>query len=233
MMARFYDVCVGWSWPRIVAGVAVVLWMTVVAVGTAECQSMAAADQPSSGSTAGAIAGVALGFYSGGLAANLGSTIGCTETAWGAGCIRTMTLLGAAVGATAGAYLGGADDEAIGRAAVQASIGFGIGGAFGLLSMQAKSAVGWHDALMLGLIGGAIAAKPVGAGLGFAAGGLIGIGLEAVVPRFGIPEVVATALAGMAAGILVDWVKTGADAQSAVTETRAVRFALPLVKVSL
>jgi len=181
-------------------------------------------------STSGAMAGALLGAYSGGLASNLGSLIWCTETAWGAGCIRTASLIGAAFGGTAGAMLGDADSDALKRAGIRAAFGFGVGGAFGILSMRAKSAIGWRDAFMLGAIGGAIGAKPFGAALGFGAGTLTGSLAAWVVPGFGLPEIAATAMAGMAVGILADWAVSASNARS---NNESVSLSIPLIRLRL
>jgi hypothetical protein len=175
-------------------------------------------------------AGSLLGFYSGGLASNVGSTVWCTETGWGAGCIRTFTLLGAAAGATAGGFLADADRDALERTAIRSAVGFGIGAGFGVAAMYAKSAVGWRDALMIGAVGGAIGAKPFGAALGFSGGLLVGFGASYVIPDFGLPEIAATALAGMAAGVLADWVLS---AEQAGDDLSGATISMPLIRVPL
>lgn len=176
------------------------------------------------------VAGVTLGLYSGGLVSNIGSTLWCTETGWGAGCIRTFTVLGGAIGATAGGILADRDSEALERAAIRSAVGFGIGATFGIVSKYAKSAVGWRDALMVGAVGGAIGAKPFGAALGFSGGLLAGFGASKIIPGFGLPEIAATALAGMAVGVVTDWVLAAKDAQS---DLDGLTVSIPLVRILL
>jgi hypothetical protein len=186
--------------------------------------------QSDSAPTSRIVAGSLLGFYSGGLVSNIGSTVWCTETAWGAGCIRTFTVLGAAVGATAGGFLADRDRDALERTAIRAAVGFGIGGAFGIAARYTKSAVGWRDALMIGAIGGAIGAKPFGAALGFSGGLIVGFGASYVIPGFGLPEIAATTLAGMALGVLTDWVLS---AQAAQDSMEGPSLSMPLIRISL
>jgi hypothetical protein len=142
-----------------------------------------------------------------------------------------MTLVGSAVGATAGSILGNADSDALRRSAIRASVGFGIGSLFGFISMQAKSAVGWRDVLMLGAVGGAVGAKPFGAALGFTGGTLVGWAGSYVIPNFGIPEIAGTALAGMAVGVLADWIISASEAESGGSESASI--AIPLIRLSL
>ena len=96
--------------------------------------------------------------------------------------------------------------------------------------MRAKSAVGWRDAFMLGAIGGAVGAKPFGAALGFGTGVLTGSLASWAIPGFGLPEVAATALAGMAVGILADWAISASRARS---ENESLTLSIPLVRVRL
>jgi hypothetical protein len=203
------------------------LLLSVVALAATTSSAVAQTD----GTTGSAVAGGFLGAYSGGLVSNIGSLVWCTETEWGASCVRAMTLAGSIVGGTAGSVFGSRDSEAIKRSAIRSAIGFGIGSAFGIITMKAKSAVGWRDALMLGAVGGAVGARPFGAALGFTGGTLIGWGLSYIVPEFGIPEVAATALAGMAIGVLADWVLSASNAGDDGLATPTI--SLPLIRLSL
>ena len=81
---------------------------------------------------------------------------------------------------------------------------------------------------MLGAIGGAVGAKPFGAALGFGAGALTGSLAAWAFPGFGVPEVAATALAGMAMGILADWAISASKARS---ENENISLSIPVVRL--
>jgi hypothetical protein len=199
-----------------------------LAVGLLVSPKFAAA-QDHEGSAGSIVAGATLGAFSGSLVTNIGSIVWCTETAMGATCVRWASIIGAAIGGTAGGMLGEADTDRLRRTAVRSLFGFGIGGAFGVLSMRAKSAIKWRDALMVGAIGGAIGAQPFGAMIGFAGGTMVGLALETVSPGFGLPEVAGAALAGMAVGVLSAWVISASDARA----NNELVLTIPLVRLSL
>jgi hypothetical protein len=73
---------------------------------------------------------------------------------------------------------------------------------------------GWQDVTSMALAGGAIGTSAKGAGIGFAAGSLVGLALWQIFPGFDLPDVVATALAGMAIGGVGALVTEGVDRQT-------------------
>jgi hypothetical protein len=129
--------------------------------------------------------------------------------------VRWSAAAGGAIGLASGVLIGTADSDRINRAAATAGIGAVVGVATGLAVSRFAQRFGWADVATVGLLGGAIGAMPRGAAVGIVAGGAAGVVLWQTIPGFHLPDVVGTAVAGIAVGSLVQWVWTAADAHSA------------------
>ena len=152
-----------------------------------------------------AIGGGALGAYSGvtlGLVGGLGT---CSRMMSGTTCARVAAGIGAAVGATSGALIGYHAPDEIGNRLRGAGIGALVGTAVGLGVRTQIRQYRWVDVLSAAAVGSAVGSAPVGSGLGFGAGLVVGGILWLAAPGEGLPEAVATALAGLAIGGLTDW----------------------------
>ena len=173
--------------------------------GAAGCQEI-------SGSTGTAIAGAALGAYSGGVVGTMGSIVPCTQTYWGAKCVRWSAAAGGVIGLVSGAIIGANNSEEIERSAKSAAIGFGIGFAAGAVLKPIAQRIGWQDVAAVGLMGGAVGAAPKGAVIGLGVGTVIGFTLFKTVDGFNMPDLVGAAVGGAAIGALTDWVVTAINA---------------------
>jgi len=164
--------------------------------------------QEPSGTTGAAIAGAAIGAYSGGMVGAMGSIVPCTQTYWGAKCVRWSAAAGGVIGLVSGAIIGANNSEEIERSAKTAAIGFGIGFAAGAVLKPIAQRVGWQDVTAVGLMGGAVGAAPKGAVIGLGVGTVIGFTLFKTVDGFNMPDLVGAAVGGAAIGALTDWVVT-------------------------
>jgi hypothetical protein len=87
-----------------------------------------------------------------------------------------------------------------------AGYGAAVGGIVGYgLSLGVRQ-YGWADVGTFAVVGGGIGASPVGAGIGFGAGALVGVLSWMAIPRFKLGDAVAISLVGLAAGGLAGWV---------------------------
>ena len=78
---------------------------------------------------------------------------------------------------------------------------------------------GWLDVLSTGAIGMSIGAQPEGAALGLGAGVFVGSVLWLAIPSYGLPDLAAAGLIGMAAGGLAAWVVDAVEANSNVVRS--------------
>ncbi len=192
---------------------------TVTMLGVAPARSGAA----QSGSTVAAGLGGAFGAYSGAVLGMLGGTIPCSQTFLAVTCIQITAAAGAAVGAVSGALIGAADDDRIGHGAVNAVVGAGAGVMVGAGLSRFTQRVGVRDIVAVAIAGGAIGAVPKGAGIGFGIGSAVGL-LFMGVADVALPNAIAIAAIGIAAGGLTQWVLDAHSAQNSGTS-----FSVPLV----
>ncbi len=183
--------------------------------------------QTSTGSDWARVGGAALGAYSGSVLGMLGGLVPCNQTLAGHRCVRVTAVGGGAVGLVGGFYLGDADADRVGDAALAAGIGFAAGTLVGLVAMSPAEGFGWSDVAALGLMGGAVGASGPGSAIGFGAGALTGFVLWQAVPSFEFADAVGLSLIGLAAGGLTGWVVRAADAQGGADA--AAQQAVPLV----
>jgi hypothetical protein len=184
--------------------------------------------QEPSGSTGAAFAGAALGAYSGGMLGTVGSVVPCTQTYWGAKCVRWSAAIGGAIGLASGVVTGASDSAALERAAKTAGIGFGVGVLVGLAVKPIAQRVGWQDVAAVGLIGGAVGAAPKGAVIGLGVGTVVGLTLSHTVDSFNLPDVVGAAVAGTALGALADWVVSAINASGDTGMQGGAQLVIPL-----
>lgn len=162
-----------------------------------------------------AVGGAALGGLAGTTVGTLGAIVPCNDTYAGPHCVRWVAAGAGVVGAVAGAVVGAADRDELGDAALGGAIGFGVGTAVGFALMPFIERWAVQDAVALGLVGGAAGTAPIGGAIGFGAGALVGAVLWPTVPGFGSPRAAGCALAGLAIGVLTEWVVRAASAEGA------------------
>jgi hypothetical protein len=150
--------------------------------------------QEASGSAGAAIGGAALGAASGAMLGVTASLIPCSKTLSQLTCSRASTLSAGLIGLGSGTLVGAWDSERLGSTAKGAAIGFGAGAVLGLV---AKEGV-----------------QPAGAALGLGAGVFVGSVLWLAIPSYGLPDLAAAGLIGMAAGGLAAWVVDAVEANS-------------------
>lgn len=165
-----------------------------------------------SGSSGAAVAGGALGAASGAALALFGSLVPCSQTRPGPACVRWSAVGGGALGLTGGAFLGHADVGRLRNAAWGAGVGLVAGATGALLLRSAAERFGWQDVAVVGVLGGAIGAVPVGSAFGLAGGTALGLAARALVPSFDTPDLIGAAVAGLALGGLAEWLVRGIGA---------------------
>ena len=162
--------------------------------------------QNNEGSTGAAFAGAALGATSGAMLGLLGGLEGCNRTLRPSRCSRITTATGAAIGLTAGAFIGSRNKSELDDRLENAAVGAAVGAVVGLGLKKFIRQYEWPDVAAASLLGLAIGASAEGSGLGLAAGAATGLLLWRLHPSVGPGGAVAWALAGMAVGGLGDWV---------------------------
>lgn len=177
--------------------------------------SGAAHAQDASGSTGAALAAGGLGLAAGATLGVVGSIVPCSQTLPGPRCVRAAALAGAGYGLVFGAAVGAQDSDAAADAWRNAGIGAAAGLAVGAALTPFVQRWAWYDAVALGGVGAAVGSSPVGAGIGFAAGGVAGLVLWRAVPGFGPANAAGVALAGLVIGGLAGWFAQAVDAADA------------------
>lgn len=160
------------------------------------------------------VGGAALGAYSGAVLGTLAGLVPCNQTYAGHRCVRVTAIGGGVIGLAGGYYLGDADAERVGDAALGAGIGFAAGTLAGLVAMGPAERFGWSDVAALGVVGGAVGASGVGSVIGFGAGAVTGFILWKAIPSVEFADAVGLSLVGLAAGGLTGWIVRAADAQN-------------------
>jgi hypothetical protein len=179
-----------------------------------------------SGSTGAAIAGGALGLSSGATLAFVGSLVPCTQSRPGPTCVRWSAASGGALGLVGGAMLGASDSDHLSDVALGTGIGFAAGVAGGLVLKSAAERFGWQDVAVVGLVGGAIGAAPLGSAIGLLGGSAVGLATMALVDSFETPDLIGAAAAGLALGGIVEWLVRGIGAQG--TDADEFYLSVPL-----
>jgi len=164
------------------------------------------------GSTLSSLGGLFLGGFSGGTLGLIGSMMPCNRTLAGGSCAASGAGTGAAIGLAMGGLIGAQNQEDIIDRAENAAIGVGVGAIMGVVLRRAVRQYQWGDALATAVVGGAIGAAPLGAGVGAAAGLTVGGLVWALRPSSGAADAAMLVLVGMAAGSMVDWAKGAAEA---------------------
>lgn len=149
--------------------------------------------------------GAALGGYSGATLGLLGSAEVCNRIVSTETCPRIGSILGGVVGAVGGGVLGDQDPDALRERLEHAGYGGLIGAAVGYGLMRGVRQFGWADAGTFLAVGAGVGASPLGAGIGWGAGALLGTIAWRAIPKVKVGDVVALSIFGMAAGGLVGW----------------------------
>jgi hypothetical protein len=177
------------------------------------------------GSSGAAAVGAALGGVAGGTFAAVGSIFPCTRTYAGARCVRTSSIMGAALGLASGMAIGSGNLEEVERMATGAAIGFAIGSGVGLVVKKVILYSTWGDVLASGAVGMAVGTSPEGALIGLGAGALVGMVAWQLIPRFDLVNATDAALLGMAVGGIGSLVLKAFQAQA---EGTAQTVTLPI-----
>ena len=157
----------------------------------------------------------------------LGGLEGCNRTLRPSRCSRITTATGAAIGLTAGAFIGSRNKSELDDRLESAALGTALGAGIGLGLRKFVRQYEWPDVAAASVLGLAIGASAKGSGLGFAAGGATGFLLWRFHPSVGPAGVVVWALAGLAVGGLADWVADAVKGGSG-TSTIPLFFSVPL-----
>lgn len=187
-----------------------------------------AAGQESEGSAPAVVGATALGLFSGSALGLTGSLVPCSQRVNGLVCTRISAVAGALVGGASGAIIGATDADQAWAHARNAGFGALAGGITGFILKDLVRHYGWLDAGAGVMLGAAIGAAPVGAGIGFASGAVLGTLLWRVVPSFEVADAVGMGLGGLALGGLGSWI---ASAVQSSGEDRRIEVALPLTLV--
>ncbi len=163
------------------------------------------------GSTAGAVGTAVLGAYSGTFLGLAGSLVPCSQRARGLLCTRISAVVGGVLGGASGAVIGAHNSDRAWNHARNAGIGAAVGSVTGLFLRRVIRPYGWWDAGAGAVLGAAIGAAPMGAGIGFASGALVGTVLWQAFPSFEVADVVGLGMGGMALGGLASWVVSAVD----------------------
>jgi hypothetical protein len=108
--------------------------------------------------------------------------------------------------------LGASDGDQLSDMAVGAGIGFAAGVVGGLVLKSAAERFGWQDVAVVGLLGGAIGAAPLGSAIGFVGGSAVGLAAWGLFDSFQTPDLIGAAVAGMALGGIAEWLVRGIGA---------------------
>jgi len=191
-----------------------------------------ASGQVSGGSTASALGGGVVGAYSGAVLGLVGAAGPCNRLLWGAACPRTAAALGGALGLASGAVLGNHDSAAVEGRLENAGYGALAGGLAGFALTAVVRQYAWPDVLAFAAVGAAVGASPEGAGLGFGVGAAVGVLSWLAVPRFNVGDAISTALLGLAAGGIAEWISEAADSRSrsstSLAPVTSVRLRIPV-----
>lgn len=167
--------------------------------------------QQDRGSAAAAVGGAVLGAYSGAAFGLLGAYGPCNRTLTGARCPRLFTVIGASFGLVAGIHMGLDGPDELSARWRSAGYGAAVAGLVGAgLSLGVRQ-YGWQDVGMFMAVGAGIGASPVGALLGFVAGGAAGTVGWLVIPEMKLGDAAALSLLGLGVGGLMGWA-LGAEA---------------------
>ena len=170
--------------------------------------------QSGEGSAGSALGGAALGAMSGSMLALTGGLGGCNRTLSPSRCSRITTATGAALGLTAGAFIGWNDGSQLDERLENAGLGMAVGALAGLALRGTIQHYGWPDVAAASVVGMAIGASGKGAGLGFAVGAATGLALWKFHPSVGPAGAVAWTLAGVGLGGMSDWVAGAVEGRS-------------------
>ena len=170
--------------------------------------------QDESGSAAAAVGGAALGAFSGIGLGLTGGLVPCGNRVDGLTCARVAGVTGGVVGAVSGAVIGSRDSDLLLDHVGNAAIGAVAGGITGLVLQGLVRHYGWFDTGTGIILGTAFGAAPRGAGLGFAAGAVVGGALYLLLPQVELGDAVGISLLGLAAGGLAEWIQSAADSGS-------------------
>jgi len=110
------------------------------------------------------------------------------------------------VGGVSGAIIGATDTDQARAHARNAGIGALAGGVTGFLLKDLVRHYGWLDAGAGVMLGAAFGAAPVGAGLGFVSGAVVGTVLWQLIPSVEVADAVGMGLGGLALGGLGGWI---------------------------
>lgn len=174
------------------------------------------------------MAGAALGAYSGTLLALTGALIPCGQTFNGPTCSGVAAFAGGAVGFTAGAALGAADEDQVFDRYRNGLIGLGVGAAAGYALKVVIRQYGWLDVASGAVLGGAIGASGMGALYGVGAGALVGGVLLATVPSIRVVDAAGVMMVGLAAGSMIGWALSAADAADQAAAPVSLAFRVPI-----
>lgn len=161
--------------------------------------------------------GVAGGLYgasTGALLGMAGSFVPCSQSAAGSSCIAWGMANGAAIGGVSGLALALDDIHRLDGRFRGSAVGLAIGSAVGFGISRAGQRFGIMDVLTVGAFGAAIGSAPKGAGAGLLVGSAVGVGVHLAGPGLSLPNFAGFALAGLAAGALVDWVLDAASSST-------------------
>jgi hypothetical protein len=149
--------------------------------------------------------GAALGGYSGTTLGLLGSAGICNKYVSTEACPRLGSILGGVVGAIGGGVLGDHDQDALRGRLRGAGYGGLIGAAAGYGLMLGIRQFGWADASTFLALGAGVGASPVGSGIGWGAGALVGTIAWRVIPKVKVGDIAAFSMLGLSVGGLIGW----------------------------
>lgn len=149
--------------------------------------------------------GTAFGGYSGTTLGLLGSAGVCSRVVSTEACPRVGSIMGGIVGAIGGGVLGNHDPSALRGRLRNAGYGGVIGAAAGYGLMLGIRQFGWADAGTFLALGAGIGASPVGSGIGWGVGALVGTVAWQAIPKVAVGDAVALSLLGLSVGGLVGW----------------------------
>lgn len=162
--------------------------------------------QESEGSAVAVVGATALGLFSGSALGLTGSLVPCSQRVRGLACTRVSAAVGGLVGGVSGAIIGATDTDQARAHARNAGIGALAGGVTGFLLKDLVRHYGWLDAGAGVMLGAAFGAAPVGAGLGFVSGAVVGTVLWQLIPSVEVADAVGMGLGGLALGGLGGWI---------------------------
>jgi len=166
------------------------------------------------GSSGAAAIGAAFGMGAGATFGTIGSIFPCTRTYAGSKCVRTSAIIGTVLGAGSGLALGSADVDGVERMATGGAIGFVIGSGIGFAVKEIVLYSTWGDVLAAGAIGMAVGTSPEGSLIGMTVGGLVGVTMWQLSPKFDLVNATEVTLLGMAVGGVVSLIYRGISAQA-------------------